>query len=221
MTKEDNYSLLAEGLTGDKLIPVSNLSRRRVAYTLPELHVDREWRQFEEGHKPDLKNIPFAELYALNNTPGGRQLIWDNLLIDDDPARKALELPLSDTTPEVAYTREEVRKILRDGTEDEILDMLDFGPYYIAEWAKEEAINIDSSSRREFIGKVFRIDVNNVEANVKWAAEDSEAGRLQYGTIQGQENVGGTAIRTRRTSNTKTNQEINYISWLLRASLFF
>ena len=180
-----DFSYLVEVLKGDTMIPVSNMGRKRVAYIIEEIGVTRDFRQFQEGQRPDTKNIPFGELYALSNMPGGMQLIWDNLKIDSNDARQALGLPLAEDTPEVEYDRETVANIVQNGTEDEILDMLEFGPYYIAEWIKEEAINVDSSKRRHFIGQVLQINIDALEENVKWAAGDEDAGRLQYQTIKG------------------------------------
>ena len=198
-----DYSFLVEGLAGDRMVPVSNMARSRVAYDIEEMNISREFRQFEYGKEPDKKNLPFGELYALNNMPGGRQLIWDNLKIDDNLARKALELPLAEEAAEVEYDRAAVAKLLKQGTEDEILDMLEFGPYYIAQWVKEEAVNLDSSSRRKFIGDVLKIDVEGLAANLEWASEDEESGRLQYGTIQGVKGKEGSTTRRRRSSVNK------------------
>lgn len=198
-----DYSFLVPGLKGDRMVAVSNMARTKVAYEIEEMGITRDFRQFEYGIEPDKKNLPFGELYALNNLPGGSQLIWDNLKVDDNMAREALGLPLAEDTPEVEYTRKEVAKVLRSGTESEILDMLEFGPYYIAQWVKEEAVNIDSTTRKKFIGHVLKIDIDNLAANLEWASQDEEAGRLQYGSIQGVDELGGevTAQRKRRSSS--------------------
>lgn len=200
-----DFSYLVEGLKGDTMVKVSNMGRKRVAYIIEEIGVTRDFRQFQDGVLPDTKTIPFGELYALSNMPGGMQLIWDNLKIDSNDARKALNLPLAEETPEVEYTREQVAKIVKNGSEDELLDMLEFGPYYIAEWIKEEAINIDSTSRRKFIGNVLQINIDALEENVKWAAEDDDAGRLQYQTIKGiSTNTNNVTTRRRSAAKSKT-----------------
>lgn len=199
-----DFSYLVEGLKGDTMIPVSNMGRKRVAYIIEEIGVTRDFRQFQEGQRPDTKNIPFGELYALSNMPGGMQLIWDNLKIDSNDARQALGLPLAEDTPEVEYDRETVANIVQKGTEDEILDMLEFGPYYIAEWIKEEAINVDSSKRRHFIGQVLQINIDALEENVKWAAGDEDAGRLQYQTIKGIKTNTAARSAGRRSTGERT-----------------
>lgn len=200
-----DFSYLADGLKGDTMIFVTNMSRKRVSYILPEIHVERDFKEYVSGFQPDKKEIPFGELYALNNSPGGRQLIWDNLKIDSNVARKGLDLPLSDDVPEVEFSREDVIKILNDGTEAEILDMLEFGPYYIAELVKEEIISIDSSKRRAFVGNVFRISVDGLEENLKWASEDPSANG--YSSIKGAPKKDASANtgtrRARRSGNNK------------------
>lgn len=202
-----DFSYLIDGkgeLTGSTLVSVTNMGRKSVYYELPEINIVRDWAPYQTGMVPQTKTVPFSELYALNNAAGGRQIIWDNLLIKDSKIREALDLPLAEDSPEVLYPRERVREILINGTEDEVLDMLEFGPYYIAEWTKEEIVNIDSTTRRNFIGGIFQTDIANLEANLKWAADDAAADQLGYGTIQGIDKSKMPKTSQRRTSAKKT-----------------
>lgn len=192
MNNETDYSFLGvEGLTGNRQVKVTNMGRAAVGYTIKELNLRRDFRPNFDGQAPDSKIISFDELFRLNNIKGGPQLIYDNLLIEDNDVRYALGLPTIDEAPEYEYTRDEVFEILEKGDTDEILDMLEFGPYYIAQWVKEDIINIDSSKTRRFIGSLFDINIEQMEDLVRWSAEgDSEEGTsLGYGTIKGLQNT--------------------------------
>lgn len=174
---EQNYDFLGvEGLSGDTMIPVTNMSRSHVGYTLKELNNRTvSFTPNAEGRKADRKIISFHELYTLFNAPGGEQLIWDSLRIESDLAREALGLPTSEEIPEMGYDKEKVLDILKNGTEDEILDMLEFGPFYIAEWVKDLIRKVDSSSKRQLIGHLFKLDVDRMEENLKHANEDPKS----------------------------------------------
>lgn len=215
-----DYSFLGvEGLTGNRMVRVTNMGRNVVAYTLPELNnTRREFRPSIDGQQPESKSISFHELYILANKLGGEQLIWDNLLIEDNDVRIALGLPTTEETPEAKYTRDEVFEILKKGNRDEILDMLEFGPFYIAQWVKEDVIALDSRATRDLIGEVFQINVDKLEETTRWAAEDELADQLGYSTIRGIKTSKGSVqrgdARKRRSSteDVSTNNSTTEVS---------
>lgn len=197
-----DYSYLGvEGLEGNRIVKVTNMSRFQIGYSLPEKNVTRSFGSNIYGRNPDSKMLTFDEIFTLWNSTGGEQLIYDALLIEDMEVRKALGLPYEEAdVVELSYTREDIYNLLKNGTEDEILDALEFGPFYIAEWIKEDIRNIDSSSRRKFVGDIFNINVDNLEENLNWAAEDDKAGALGYATIKGLDvsGAGETAAGSKR-----------------------
>lgn len=212
MNNIPDYSYLGvEGLDGHRLVKVTNMSRSVVAYTLPELNnLRKEFRPNISGRTPDSKMITFHELFTLFNSPGGEQIVWDALLIDDDEVRGALGLPTSEEVPELKYTREDVLNILKEGSDDEVLDMMEFGGFYIVEWVKEEIKNVDSRTRREFIGHLLHLNVDQMEENLKWAAEDPRANEFRYNEISGvtvPDGAGSKTGRRARPGSITNNEE--------------
>lgn len=183
-----------EGLKGDRPVRVSNLGRRKVSYVLPELNnTTRTFNPADNGYV-DSKVLTFHELYLLYNTPGGPQLIFDNLQIKDNDVRAALNLP---TDPEYDYSVEDIKKLIEDGTKEEILDALDFGPFYLAQWMKSVIVaeGLNDYSKRKFFEGLFRMDLDNAQDNLEWATGDSIVGDL-YSKMKVQD--GG--MRRRRAS---------------------
>lgn len=173
-----DYSYLGvPGLTGDRPVRVTNLGRQRVYYTLPELNgLHRTFQPVERGIA-DTKVVTFHELYTLNNSPGGPQLIFDNLQIKDNDVRKALDLP---EDPEFDYSVEEIKELIEKGTEDEILDALEFGPYYLAQWMKEVIITegLNDFEKRKFFEGLFNFNLTAAQENFNWSKEDPIVGSI-------------------------------------------
>lgn len=171
-----NYDYLGvEGLTGGHMVRVTNLTRKRVIYHLPELNIHREF-QPATSRTQDTKTLSFHELYTLKNTPGGEKIIWDNLQIQDNDARVALELP---TDPEYDFSIEDIRKLVEEGTQDEILDALEFGPFFIASQIKTYLVTgqpkISYDKVRLFEG-LFRMDLGAIRENFEWNKQDEQNG---------------------------------------------
>lgn len=197
--KDVDYSYLGvDGLHGDYMVRVSNLSRKRVVYTIPELNLYRDFRP-AQGNQIDTKTISFHELYLLSNSPGGEKLIWDNLQIKDNDVRKALGLP---EDPEFDYSIEDIKKLVVDGTEEEILDALDFGPFFIASQIKGLLITDTppiSYDKIRFFEGLFRMNLQVLKDNFEWSKTDPQVG-AQYRAMDAKEQQNG---RTRRAVTAK------------------
>lgn len=178
-----DYSYLVQGkeLKGDYLVQVCSGSPYVVAYFVNEgnLNVHREFRPMTDG-KMDIKYIPFEELFYLNNVPGGREIIFEKLYIKDPLVREALDLPTIDEVPEFGYTKEDVKKVLLEGTDDEVLDMYDFGPERMAEITKSLLVELDniSYSRLQLLEKIFHW--NNITRMIEnWKDLEEEKPKQQ------------------------------------------
>lgn len=189
-----DYGFLGvEGITGDTMVKLENYGRSIVSYNLTMSNgarVERVFRPMVAGQRPHAIQVSFDELYQLSQSPGGMQLIFDNLYTDNMKVREAIGLPYNkEDLPEITYTRDDVSKIAKDGSDDEVMDMVEFGVgaglHYIAEWLKEDLLTIDSSSRRELIGKMIHVNPDALASIAKWSAEDEQAGTLGYGDIKG------------------------------------
>lgn len=207
MSNSVDYSFLGvEDLSGDRRVTLQNYGRANVSYSVTLSNgspVTRQFRPYINGQAPHAISVSFDELYQLSQMAGGKQLIFDNLYTDDMEVRKALGLPYdTEEVPEIAYTREDVGRIVREGSDDELKDLVEFGVgaglHYIAEWMKEELISVDSFSRRELIGEMLNIHPDALISVTRWMAEDEKAGELGFGSIKGLNTQGKTSGGTRR-----------------------
>lgn len=194
MSNTVDYSFLGvDGLNGDRRVTLQNYGRTNVSYSVTLSNgspVTRQFRPYINGQPPHAISVTFDELYQLAQMAGGKQLIFDNLYTDDMEVRKALGLPHdTEEIPEIAYSREDVSRIVREGSDDELKDLVEFGVgaglHYIAEWMKEELISVDSFSRRELIGEMLNIHPDALISVTRWMAEDEKAGELGFGSIKG------------------------------------
>jgi hypothetical protein len=160
MSKQDSYStFLGENFTADLEVKVWSTSIGDVAYQLTDPLVHRTWKPGE------LKIIRFDELYKLSNHPGGMPLLVNHLQIRDAEVRKALNLPME---PEYFYTEEDARRLVNQGTEEEILDALEFGPRSLAGMIRYYAIlDIDSIEKMKFFNSLFHMNIQQVRDNLK------------------------------------------------------
>lgn len=115
------------------IITVANRAVGTLGYDLPELRVSRHFEPKE------VKEIPFEELKALYQTIGGRNLIEDCLSIDNREAIKALNMEVEQ---EYFYTEDDIKRVMVNGSVDEFLDMLDFGPAGVKDIVKNLAVSL-------------------------------------------------------------------------------
>lgn len=190
---DNDYGFLGiDGLKGDYMVKVTNLSPQVVDYVLPELNLSRSFAA-ATNHTTDTKQIQFHELYTLYQSPGGPQLIFDHLQIKDNSVREALSLPAD---PEFDYSQDGIRKLISEGTELEIVDALDFGPFYLAQWMKNIIIveGLNDHSKRQFFSKLFHMNIDSAQDNFDWATQNSNVGS-QYAAMKAPE----SNTRSRRT----------------------
>lgn len=161
-----DYSFLGEGITADMEVKVFNNSGGRVSYNLAEPRVSREF--YRPGH---MISVTFDEIYALSNEPGGMDLLLHFLQIRDNKVREALSLPME---PEYLYSTEDVKKLVLQGTQDQLLDALEFGPYGLVEVIRKTAVDlkIDSKVRVELLSETLGIDLKRIYENDQEEADD-------------------------------------------------
>lgn len=152
--KKDPYDFLGEGITGAMEVKVWAIGAGLVTYTLADPQVTRTWRPNE------LKILTFHELYQLMNHPGGAVLLKERLQIRDNKVRTALQLPLD---PEYLYTEEDAKNLAINGTEEEILDALEFGPLGLGSMIKHHAIlHTNSLDRLNFFNTLFSMNIQEI-----------------------------------------------------------
>ena len=137
----------------NKLYKVTNRSAGRVIYKIPEDGIRREFQPKE------VKRLPYGELAKLTMQPGGRALMENYLLIESEDVTEELNIH---TEPEYYYTDEEVINLIKSGSQDEWLDMLDFAPEGVLDLIKAYSVSIplnDVAKRKALLDKTgFSVD---------------------------------------------------------------
>ena len=142
----------------DTMIKVRNRDNGTVLYKIPELNGLRRVFQPKE-----VKEVSFNELKKLSYLPGGMALLKDSLVIQDDEAVAAL---LGEVEPEYNYTPEDIKKLLQEGTLDELLDCLDFAPEGVTDLVKVIAVELplnDVAKREDNLEKLHFNVTNAIE----------------------------------------------------------
>lgn len=129
----------------NKEVKIKNRDSGAVGYTIPDLGNLR--RDFQPGEE---KIVTFNELEKLTWIPGGKYILEQCLIIEDKDVVKEL---LGEVEPEYNYTEVEIKKLLEEGTLDQLQDCLDFAPVGVKELLKRIAVDIrlDSEAKRQII----------------------------------------------------------------------
>ena len=115
---------------------VRNRSTSIVSYSVPDLKVKRE---FSAG---EIKEIPQEELAILIQQPGGKVILTEYLQVNKEDIKS---LDIEEQEQEYFYNEEDVKRIMKFGTLDEFLDMLDFAPEGVMDMIKTYAIELPLS----------------------------------------------------------------------------
>ena len=148
-------------MTNDKMVKVTNRSNSLVGYHIPELHVKRRFAPNE------TKTLAVDEIYALHAQKGGKALIKNHLVLDDQDLVNEL---IYNVQPEYYYTAAEVQALLLHGSNDQLLDALDFAPEGVVEMIKNEAVKskLNDVRKREIIMEKTGFNVTKaIEANAE------------------------------------------------------
>lgn len=150
------------------IVNVTNRDNSIVGYWIPELNIRRKFSAGED------KDLPASELRALAWTNGGRAVIKNHLIIDNEDLIKEL---LGEVEPEYFYTEKDIVNLLLYGSEDQLADALDFGYEGTTSLIKDKAVDLKLNDvrKRELILEKTGFNVTNAiavnEASEKAAAE--------------------------------------------------
>lgn len=117
----------------EKKYTVTNRSSSLVYYSVPELHVNRQFTPNE------TKTIGYHELEALSYIPGGAALIQNYLRIKEEDGIEAFN---GKPEPEYYLDEEGVKKLILSGSLDEFLDCLDFAPEGVLDMIKTLCVKL-------------------------------------------------------------------------------
>lgn len=135
------------------LIKVRNRDNGTVGYTIPEMgNLRREFACNE------IKEIPMEELRKLSWISGGKELLQEYLVIENQEAITEL---LGEVEPEYNYTEEDIKELLINGSLDAFLDCLDYAPEGVISLIKKLAVELELNdvAKREAILKATGFNV--------------------------------------------------------------
>ena len=148
-------------------VEVTNRNNGTTGYTLSSgLH-----RDFNIG---ETKKIDIEELNELLVVPGGEFLLKNYLVIKDQSALDYLDIK---PEPEYFYTEAEIKKLLLDGSLDQLEDCLNFAPQGVIDLVKSLAVSLEIPDirKREMIKDKTGFSVDNaIRVNTALAAEDEK-----------------------------------------------
>lgn len=136
------------------IVNVTNRESGQVGYTLPDGNLHRT---FAVG---ETKKIPLEELQQLSYVPGGEYLLKNCLIVNNTDALSALNIEVE---PEYFYTEIEIKKILSEGTLDELEDCLNFAPEGVIDLVKKIAVEeeIPDVRKRDLISEKTGFNINS------------------------------------------------------------
>ena len=178
----------------NKMVKVTNRTFGGVGYSLPELHINRNFRYKE------TKELPYSEIHALANIDGGQYILENCLLIED---AEVVQDIVGAVEPEYNYTEEDIKKLMETGSLDEFLDCLDFAPDGVKQIIKHVAIELplNDIAKRDAIKKKLGFDVTAAVTNKELSKPDAEEAETDNGgKRRAAAPTAGTALPTRRSS---------------------
>ncbi len=155
-------------LQKDTLIKVKNRAYSRVGYQIPDLgNLCRNFMPEEE------KEIPFEELRKLSFTPGGRVILEQYLVIENNEALKEL---IGKVEPEYFYDKEDIEKLLVSATIEEFMDFLNFAPSSAIDLLKNLAVKLELNDirKRDAILKKTGFNVTKAIEIERETSDDNE-----------------------------------------------
>ena len=155
-------------MENNKKIKIRNRTSGTVLYSVPDLHIRREFAPREE------KVVSFEELERLSYQPGGLVMLQHYLVIDDIEARTSI---LGEVELEYAWTEQDVKNMLLHGSLNQLLDCLDFAPAGVLELVKDLAIKLELNdlSKRGAIDRALGCNITNAIAINKETNEETES----------------------------------------------
>lgn len=141
---------------------VTNKSAGSVVYSIPELGVRRVF--YSKEKKP---NIAVSELEKLVQMPGGLELLYNYLMVED---KEIINYLINgEVAPEYWLTEDKIPDWLVTSSLDEFKDALDFAPEGTKDLIKKYAVltELNDFSKREAIKEQLGFDVTRAIENSK------------------------------------------------------
>ena len=117
-----------------KEVKIRNRNGSVVGYQIPDEGINRQFQINE------VKTIPADELQKLQYVPGGDYLLRHAFVVEDEEMLEDLNIAVE---PEYFYTEDDIKRILMEGTLDELEDFLNFATDGGLEIAKNFAVKME------------------------------------------------------------------------------
>jgi len=153
----------------NKKVSVRNRAKGSISYTIDALRVTRSW-----ATTGAVINIPINELIELTTIPGGQKLLDKYLVIEDKEALSAVyDYELA---PEYNYGETEIDYLLHNGTNEQLLDALDYAPQGVLDLIRTMSIKKmpDTTVKVSAINNKFQINLSNLALNAAETEEDDK-----------------------------------------------
>ena len=174
-----------------KIVRVTNRDNGHVGYRIPDMN--NLVRDFSAN---ETKNITVEELKKLAYISGGPTLIRDYLVIEDP---EVVEEILGDVEPEYYYNEEDVKKLLLNGSLDELKDCIEFAPKGTVDLVKQLAVELpinDITKRKAILDMTgFNVDAA-IMINEETKDETENTQRVRRVNEPVKEEVKSTGRRT-------------------------
>lgn len=172
-------------------VKVSNKSASRVVYKVPELNARRTFYPHEAARDIDIK-----ELELLSQQPGGRNLIFNYLMVHDEKVLKHL----LNGNPPIEYwlTEDKIESWMTSCSLAEFQDALDFAPEGTKDLIKDYAFKmpLNDYSKRQALKEQLGYDVTQAIENAKAIAAETD------GTTNSDSTSAVKVVSTRRSART-------------------
>lgn len=142
------------------IVKITNRDSGSAGYTIAEMN--NLHRQFAAG---ETKEITMEELRALTYLPGGMQILQDCFVIHDE---KAVQEIYGEVEPEYSYDEEDVKTLLATGTNEQLMDCLEFAPEGVISLVKKIAVEtkLNDVAKRKIIQEKTGFNVDRaIDAN--------------------------------------------------------
>jgi hypothetical protein len=148
------------------IIQVTNRSNSTVIYVIPEKGIRREF------YPKETKRVEFSEINAVSAQPGGRELIYNYLLVHSPEAlHEGLNV---DEEPEYWLTEDKIPEWLKTCALDELKDALQFAPAGVQDLIKKYSVEIrlNDMDKRQAILDTLGFNVSSAIALDDASKED-------------------------------------------------
>lgn len=157
---------MEEKITTTKMVAVTNRDNGEVFAKL-------SGGRMIDFNRGQTKKVSLDDLAEINSTEGGRVLLREYLVIGDKAALDFLEMQ---PEPEYYYSEKEIKKLLTEGSLDQLEDCLNFAPEGVLNLLKDMALEMEIPDvrKRKLIAQKTGFNIDNI-LQVK-AALDVETG---------------------------------------------